>query len=192
MSKYIHCGKWNKNYYYILLTTIFAFFTNYIFGYTFDDYLREIKIFNQINFNDNNNHIIINYIFRYLGLILFSLIFYKYDSYSDTLIYSNYEENTENKTIISSPFILLIMIIMVLQEISEDIYYKRNLRPLDFWMLELPLLSYFNLKYFKFKIYRHHKLIIYLNSIICGIYKIIYLIVVISDDNKDRKKKYRV
>jgi len=45
---------------------------------------------------------------------------------------------------------------MVLQEISEDIFYKSNLRALDFWMFELPLLSYFNLKYFKFKIYLHH------------------------------------
>ena len=67
MSKYIHCGKWNKNYKYIILTAIFAFFTNYIFGYTFDDYLAEIKIVNQINYDGNNNHLIINYIFRYLG-----------------------------------------------------------------------------------------------------------------------------
>ena len=93
------------------------------------------------------NHLIINYIFRYLGLILFSLIFSINDSYSDTLIYNNDEEKTENKTIISPPFILLIMIIMVLQEISEDIFCKSNLRPFDFWILELPLLSYFNLKY---------------------------------------------
>ena len=55
-------------------------------------------------------------------------------------------------------------------------------------MLELPLLSYFNLIYFKFKIYLHHKLVICLNLIICGILKIIYLIVVINDDNKDNKK----
>ena len=55
-------------------------------------------------------------------------------------------------------------------------------------MLKLPLLSYFNLIYFKFKIYLHHKLVICLNLIICGILKIIYLIVVINDDNKDNKK----
>ena len=64
MSKYIHCGKWNKNYKYILLTAIFAFFTNYIFGYTFNDYLEEIKMFNF--FTNNNNHIIINYFFDIL------------------------------------------------------------------------------------------------------------------------------
>jgi len=212
MSKYIHCGEWNKNYYYILLATIFAFITNYTFGYTFTDYLNEIKIYNQIiaiddnKDNNDNNHIIINYIFRYLGLILLSSIFYKYklhntnkslknnsqnNFYNPTsikLIYNNSQENTKNEIITSLSFILLIMIIMVLQEISEDLYYKSNLRPLDFWMLELPLLSYFNLKYFKIKIYLHHKLIIYFYLITCGIYKIIYLIAVINDDDKKRKE----
>ena len=218
MSKFLHCGRWNKNYKFILLTAIFAFFTNYIFGYTFNDYLDEIKIYNRTNDtdkvnatgnhtnnNNNNNHVIINYFFRYLGLILFSFILYKIDffyknkifkdnseynifkSSSIKLIYNNFEENIKNKIIISPLFILLIMIIMALQEISEDIFYKSNLRALDFWMFELPLLSYFNLKYFKFKIYRHHKLVIYLNIIICGILRIIYLIVVINDD-EDRKK----
>ena len=67
MSKYLHCGKWDKNYYYILYTSIFAFF-------------------------------IINYIFRYLGLILFSLTLYKYESRP---AYNDSEENTKNHMIIS-------------------------------------------------------------------------------------------
>ena len=104
-------------------------------------------------------------------------------------IYNNSQINIENQINISSLFILLIMIIMVLQEISEDIFYKSNLRALDFWMFELPLLSYFNLKYFKFKIYRHHKLVIYTNLIICGILKILYLISSINDNNQERKNK---
>ena len=188
MSKFLHCGRWNKNYKFILLTAIFAFFTNYIFGYIFNDYLDEIKMFNQTNDNDNN-HIIINYLFRYLGLILISFILYKYELNSRMIIYNNSQENIENQINISPLFILLIMIIMVLQEISEDIFYKSNLRALDFWMFELPLLSYFNLKYFKFKIYRHHKLVIYTNLIICGILKILYLISSINDNNQERKNK---
>ena len=184
MSKFLHCGRWNKNYKFILLTAIFAFFTNYIFGYIFNDYLDEIKMFNLTN---DNNHIIINYLFRYLGLILISFILYKYESNSRMTIYNNSQENIENQINISPLFILLIMIIMVLQEISEDIFYKSSLRALDFWMFELPLLSYFNLKYFKFKIYRHHKLVIYTNLIICGILKILYLISSINDNNKEIK-----
>ena len=215
MSKYIHFGKWNKNYKYIILSTIFAFFTNIIFGYTFNDFLDEIKLFtqyknegngtgnhNNTDNNNGNNHTIINYIFRYLGLILFSFILYKCELYNKStifrrnskdnipeltslrLIYNNSEENTKNKIIVSPSFILLIMIIMVLQEISEEIFYKSSLRTLDFWMLELPLLSYFNLKYFKFRIYSHHKLVIYFNLIICSILRIIYLILFIHDGNR--------
>ena len=169
--------------------------------------MEEIKIFTQINNdNENNNHIIINYIFRYLGLILFSFALYKFELFykkkifknniegnilqisSIRLIYNNTEEKTKNKIIISPLFILLIMIIMILQEISEDIFYRSNLRTFDLWIFELPLLSYFNYKYFKFKIYLHHKLIIYFNIIICGILKIIYFIFVIND-NSIRKEK---
>ena len=55
MSKYIHCGKWNKNYKYILLSAILAFFTNYIFGYTYNDYLDEIKfLIGNVTENGNN------------------------------------------------------------------------------------------------------------------------------------------
>ena len=197
MSKYLHCGKWNKNNKYIFLTALFAFFTNWIYGYTFNDSLNEIKIFQILKDKKENNHIIINYLFRYFGLILFSLALYEYELYNRNkifeknskdnilkssslrLIYNNSEENTKNKIIISPLFILLIMIIMVLQEISEDIFYKSILRSLDFWMLELPLLSYLNSKYFKIKIYLHHTLVIYLNLIICGISKIIALIIFI-------------
>jgi len=159
--------------------------------------LNEIKNF-QIEDNTKNNHIIINYFFRYIGLILFSFALYKYELYNRNknfksnsedniikstslrLIYNSSEENTKNKIIISPLFILLIMIIMVVQEISEEIFYKSKLRSLDFWILELPLLSYLNSKYFKLKIYRHHKLVIYLNLIICGILKIITLVMFIS------------
>ena len=133
-----------------------------------------------------NNHIIINYIFRYLGIIFFSLPLYKYES---LVIDDNSEENHKNEKFNSLLFITLIMIIMVLQEISEDIFYKSNLRVLDFLILQLPLLSFFNLKYFKIKIYLHHKLSIYFNLIICGIYKIIYLIFVINNDGNDSKEK---
>jgi len=201
MVKYLHCGKWNKNNIYIILTAIFAIVTNCIYGYTFNDYLNQIKNF-QIEDDTKNNHIIINYFFRYIGLILFSFALYKYELYNRNkyfkrnsddniikttslrLIYNSSEENTKNKIVISPLFILLIMIILVLQEISEEIFYKSRLRSLDFWMLELPLLSYLNSKYFNLKIYLHHKLVIFLNLIVCGILKIITLIIFISNGKK--------
>ena len=215
MPKYIHCGEWNKNNKYIFYTALCAFLTNYIYGFTFSDYLDEIRFpikdkDKDNNKNNDNNHIIINFFFRYFGLLLFSFILYYiyiknnisktnlernilFKSSSIKLIYNNSQESTKNKIFISPLFILLIMIIMVLQEISEEIFYKSNLRALDFWMLELPLLSYFNLTYFNVEIYRHHKLVIYLNLIICGISKIIYLIYSYNNyennDNNDKNIK---
>ena len=72
MSKYFHCGEWNKNNKYIFLSALFAILTNCNYGYTFSDYFDEIKL-------KENNHIIINYFFRYLGLILLSFALYKYE-----------------------------------------------------------------------------------------------------------------
>ena len=100
------------------------------------------------------------------------------------------EENPENEKNISLLFIPLIMVIMVLQEISQDMFNKSNLRGFEFWVLELPLLSYLNLKYFKFKIYLHHKLVIYLILLICGILRIIYLIISIKNENEYSMFKY--
>jgi len=175
MSKYLHCGEWNKNNKYIFLTAFFAILTYCNYGYIFSDYLDEFNI-------KDNNHIIINHTFCYVGLIIFSASLYKYESW----IIGDYpEENDENKIIISPMFILIIMIIMVVQEISEDIFYKSKLRALDFWMLELPLLSYLNLKYFKFRIYLHHKLVIYLILIVCSIENLIKLIIFTKDRNED-------
>ena len=114
MPKYIRCGKWNKNYKYILLTAIFAFLTNIIFGYTFNDYLDEIKIFNF--YVNNNNHIIINYFFRYLGLIIFSFALHQYKSISMNE-YS--EENPENEKNIS-----LLFIPLILYNFQKKIYFS--------------------------------------------------------------------
>ena len=66
---------------------------------------------------------------------------------------------------------------MVLATLLEDIYYKSNLRGLDLWMFEILLVSYFNLKFFNFKIFSHHNLAIYINIIFGLIYKILSAII---------------
>jgi len=47
MSKYLHCGEWNKNNKYILLTTLFAILTYCNYGFIFIDF------FDGINTEDN-------------------------------------------------------------------------------------------------------------------------------------------
>ena len=197
------CGELNKNYKYILYTAIFAFFTNFIFGYIFNDNMEILLIKKNTNNIELSYHIILHYIFRFIGILILSLIFYKIEqksaqkqtptikneeesldelessSSSIKLIYKDVKEDLNLKINISPLNIFIVLSIMVLQGILEDIFYKSTLRALDFWMFELPLLSYLSSKEFKFKIYRHHKLAIFTNIFICAPYKIILLIILI-------------
>ena len=197
------CGELNKNYKYILYTAIFAFFTNFIFGYTFNDNMEILLFYKSREHINLSYHIILHYIFRFIGILILSLIFYKIEqksaqkqtptikneeesldelessSSSIKLIYKDVKEDLNLKINISPLNIFIVLSIMVLQGILEDIFYKSTLRALDFWMFELPLLSYLSSKEFKFKIYRHHKLAIFTNIFICAPYKIILLIILI-------------
>ena len=200
------CGELNKNYKYILYTAIFAFFTNFIFGYTFNDNMEILLFYKSIKHINLSYHIIFHYIFRFIGILILSLIFYKTEqksaqkqtptikneeesldepesSSSIKLIYNDVKEDLNLKINISPLNIFIVLSIMVLQGILEDIFYKSTFRSLDFWMFELPLLSYLSSKEFNFKIYRHHKLAIFTNIFICAPYKIILLIILINSGN---------
>ena len=52
---------------------------------------------------------------------------------------------------------------LAFETILEDIYYKSTLKRLDFWMFELPIVTYINYKMFKMKVYKHHLFAIYIN-----------------------------
>jgi hypothetical protein len=68
--------------------------------------------------------------------------------------------------------VLLIFFIWITSQILISIYYKIGLRDLDFWMLELLIISYLNSKMFKLETYNHQKVAIYFNVIICSIFKL--------------------
>ena len=53
-----------------------------------------------------------------------------------------------------------------------DLFYKCGLRDLDYWMLELIIVSRLIERMFHLEIYKHQKFGIYFNIIFCGIFKI--------------------
>ena len=114
----------------------------------------------------------------------------KNESSAIILIYKDIKKEVNKNLAVSTLDVLIVISIMVLQRILEDIYYKSNLRGLDFWMFELPLVSYLNQKILYFKIFRHHLLAIYINIILGLLYKIPLLIIniITLDSNKDDGK----
>ena len=51
-----------------------------------------------------------------------------------------------------------------------DLFYKCGLRDLDYWMLELIIVSRLIERMFHLEIYKHQKFGIYFNIIFCGIF----------------------
>ena len=212
---YINCGKWNKNYKYILFTVIFAFFTNCFFGFVYNDKMDIFQFYKgtEDTLQKLSYHAIFHYIIRFIVLLLFSLCFYKTErnnyqnllkknislkekgeeSLPIKLIYNNAQEDLIITKTISPIIMIFIITIMVLQGILEEIFYKSNLRELDFWMFELLLLSYLNKIFFNYKFYKHHNFAIVINVFICFIYKIISLFFLIwkKDDFKSVYLEYK-
>lgn len=202
MTFWLSLKKFFKKHKYIILGTLFFFLTNYIFGCPYYDDMDIFKLIDNETQIILYNHVIYHYIFRFFFVFLVSFFLYRQerkiaqsinesnisernslgeklkDSNPIVLIYKDSEKEM-NKNLNKSPNIYIVITIMVLQRILEDIFYRSFLRGLDFWMLELPLIAYWNWKYLNFKIYRHHYLSLGINLIYCTLYKIIALIILI-------------
>ena len=209
MICYIKCSNNRKNhkyYKYIIISSLFAFLTNFTFGYTYDDNMNLFKLIHTENQKNLSNHIIFHHIIRFLSIFIISLILYKKEkevfkkepennseenkkkeSSAIVLIHKDIKKELNKYTNISILSVFGIIIIMVLQRIFEDIFYKGYLRDLTCWMLELPLISYLNYNILNYKIHLHHYLVIFINIIFGLIDKVIFLIIRINskDLNKD-------
>ena len=206
----ISLGKCYKSYKYMYLASLFAFLTNYIFGYTYNDSKDTFKFIGNDNQDNLSKHVIYHYIFRFLSVFVISFFLYKYERKNNlqrdskilankeqkessdlaiNLIYQNTKNELNLQLNISVSNIFIIITIIVVETILEDIYYKSNFRKLDLWMLELPLQSYLCSKILNFKIYKHHNIAIYFNLIFFTIFKIITYIIIITSSNDIENKE---
>ena len=65
-------------------------------------------------------------------------------------------------------------------------YFQFDLSQFNLWILELPLLSFFNYKILNIKIYSHHKFAMCLSVIVCLLQRIInFFVIGFSDDYKE-------
>ena len=209
MAFCLSIGNIHNKYKYILIGALFAFLTNIIFGYIYTDNMDILIIINTDFEKKMSNHIIFHYIFRFLGILLISFIKFKLDQRASKVsknslksestitsdlsgksqinyIYKDIKKQVRANLEVPMRIIVITIAILVIETILEDIYYKSILKRLDFWMFELPIVTYINYKIFHMKVYRHHKLAIYINLIFSTTYGIISLIlctIYTSDEN---------
>ena len=189
---YITLGSWNKNYLYIIVSSLCWLVYEAFNGLGY--------YFNTINLGDPrfNGHIYIHKLFYYLLILICSLLFSLYEKKvnktknDDELELNKIRFNTFfasqkifGAPIISNKNIFLILFLYVLFEFIDQ-FVKQFFFFGDFWMLELIIMAYLCYKMLMLKIYSHQRLAIYLVSI-PFLLKTITIILLFCDENNHLK-----
>lgn len=205
MTALISCGKSNNIHYrYIILSIIFKIINNFLYGYNYNrNTFVELKILSSDTQKLLSNHHLIHQIFHYFGTFLISLILDIYEKKNSIKEIKSIKDSLTNKKIRRSTKIILIhnksmaeeqiisndlyktciiiSLIWILEELFLDLYIY-ILKDLDFWMLELLIITFLSARMFKLTIYKHQKLAILFNLSPC-ILKIIAIYLSIKESN---------
>lgn len=211
MKRCISLGNWNKNYLFIIGSAIALVIYNIITGHTYYEYK-----FHPTYRNDEENisgHIYIHQCFYYFIIFVFAFLFYIYEEIRDKnrnkikdnllkqfeqenflvktnsqdLIYKDIYEYPEENQKISDFFAFIIIFLYILVEQAHDIF-KRYFVSCDFWMFELIIMAFLNMRMFKINIYKHQIIAIIL-TLIPVILKFSTIVLLFQDpNNKDNDK----
>lgn len=193
--KIITFVNFNFFYIYIILYVVSLILNDFLFGQNYYDLFEELKFFNSDIQKVFNTHYFFHQIIFHLFTTLFAilLLFIKnkffsikngestFSKYKIKLIYNNPEEEVKSK--ISFKFYILTIVIMIIEEQFLDKIFFYLFPNVDFWMIELIIVSYISSKMFNCKIYKHQKFGLYMNAVFPLILKII-TIIIINDNNK--------
>ena len=192
MAKCIQFGKWYTPYKYILLIIFFLFLKDVSFGSHSVEYFDKLSLIQTGNLCSSY---FIHQIFCYLFITIICFIRNRREIDSrhssmdleindiklDNQIEGNqtlnfeliHNENNNNKGYPNKYLLLIVFIWVVDEELLN--YFNNIFIHLDFWMLELIIISIFMNKILSLKLYSHQKLI-FATSIIPFILKIITIV----------------
>ena len=172
--KCISFGKLNKYYLYIIIFIVLSILYNFILGDQYSDLFIDRSFFTQKLFN---KHYFVRQIIFHFFIILLALfqifIRNKYFSvkhkphnssiYIIKLIHIDAEEEIKSK--ISYKYYILTIFTMIIEDQLLEGLFIKIFDNVDFWMIELIIVSYITSKRFNFKIYKHQKLAFCINTI---------------------------
>ena len=192
--KFISLGKCNIYYIYIILYINSLVINDYLYGHNFNETFSEIKIFPSKIQKKFSEHHFVHYTCSYFVTLILSIIFkIKYSSDKDLeqsstklqihLIHKDMEK--EIKLHISFIFYLIIIFLWIFEEQLLVIYIE-FLKDIDFWMIELLIITYLSAYMFKNIIYKHQKCAIIFNASIPLILKILTIFYTLRDENKQK------
>ncbi len=206
-TKWLSCGEYNIYFKYILLATLYKIINDCLYGYfIYEDLFVPVKIFSGGAQEYLSKHYLIHSIFNYLGTFLFSFLYYKYETYVSrrdlkntkitikkqnsssqiVLIHNDNNGNIEDKVLYSKTIFFQFITITILWVVEEKllVIYLFAFKDLDFWMLELLIITYFSAKMFKLQVYNHQIVSILFNIFPC-ILKILTIFLSFYDQNNN-------
>ena len=184
MSKLISVGKWNFYYILILLYINSIILLDYLSEHNYNETFSKIKILPSKEQKEFSRHYFIHSMFKYIGILVISIIIYfkYYDDKEEEFSTSGkntiiliHNDSSYLKANVSLSFYIFIIFLWILEE-QLIIIFNIFLKDIDFWMIELFIVSYQSAKLFHFKIYKHHKLAIKFNAIVPVILKILTIV----------------
>ena len=206
-TKWLSCGEYNIYFKYILLATLYKIINDCLYGFfIYEDLFVTVKIFPDGAQKYLSKHYLIHSIFNYLGTFLFSYLYYKYETYVSrrdlknskitikkqnsssqiVLIHNDSNGNIEDKVLYSKTIFFQFITITILWVVEEKllVIYLFAFKDLDFWMLELLIITYFSAKMFKLQVYNHQIVAILFNVFPC-ILKILTIFLSFYDQNNN-------
>lgn len=208
MGKYISFGEYNKYLIFTYLNVAFNILTYFIFGYDLNNSFIILKLkptFTQLKLYNHSN---IHDIFKYTALFLISSVLSIYedcslkkgDNHISTSINEGnppfskikllqYDPERDFKKKISTFKVLLIIFLWIFQNYLIDLFFKGGYGEIDYWVIELLIIGYFNKEFFNIKLYEHQYCAIYFNLIFCTAFKILSFFISLNfgeeEDNRN-------
>ena len=196
MINKISLGQFNIFYIYIILYVNTLILNNFLFGQSYNDIFSEVKFFPSEIQKVFSTHYFFHQIIFCFFTCLLAILQSLYKKIFNTerkrslskfkLLYYDYEKEIKTK-ISFIDYILTVFIMIIEEQFLEKIFFYL-FSYVDFWMIELVIITYINSKTFNSKIYKHHMLAIILNVTIPLTLKIITIIY--SDKKIDSNKNY--
>ena len=175
MAKLIKLGIYNQNFKYIIFSICCGLFNNTLSGINYYNSFEPLILFNSETQNKYSSHNLIHQIFNYFAIFLFSIYFSKHNeiklspkeksflSRQKMRISKNksFHITMEKYSEVSKPYLWFIIFLLVLFEYLID-KYNCTFSHLDFWMIELIIISFLCLKILKIPVYKHQKFVLFL------------------------------
>ena len=201
MGKCISLGEYNTNYKYMFLYLISRALNDLVYGLNYEDLYEPIILFGNDTKKFINLHELINTIFCYLGIIIFSLIIIKCDSYDKNknsnkettflsrnsihLIHNNPLDDLNYNACRIFLSVFIVTFLWVIQDLLMYIFKINKLNIIEFWTFKMLLVYLIGKKMFNIQIYRHQIFAICIITIVCSLLLFSSFSISIINDNNN-------